>query len=341
MNFPIVEKRKYFFGVSLVLTMTSIILLFVYGLKPGLDFTGGTLLEVEFTSTRPEVTAVQEALVPQNLGSIVVQPVGEQGLILKTRFVSEEEHQQILGVLRGLTTANTTSPDTATGAKPDIQIEATAGSNVTVNIEDATANENARPEVIEKRLETIGPVISAELRSRAIQTGIWVSLAIIAYIAYSFRKVSRPVQSWKYGLVAVVALFHNVMLTLGVFILLGKYHGVEIDIPLVVALLTILGASVNDTIVVFDRIREKLIRHSGRNFAETVNIAINETIGRSINISLAIVLTLTALIFYGGDSIHYFSLALLIGIIVGTYSSIFVASPLLVAWEEQRLKRRA
>ncbi len=118
-------------------------------------------------------------------------------------------------------------------------------------------------------------------------------------------------------------------------------QGVEIDVPLVVALLTILGASVNDTIVVFDRIREKLIRHSGRTFAETVNIATNETVGRSINISLAIVLTLTALIFYGGDSIHYFSLALLIGIIVGTYSSIFVASPLLVAWEEWRIRRKS
>lgn len=304
MNLPIVPKRKYFFAVSAILTIVSLLLLFVYGLKPGLDFTGGTLLEVDFTVTRPEVSEIQQAIANQNLGSVVIQPAGDKGIILKTRFITEPEHQSILDQFR------------TTFEKP------------------GTDNK-----VVETRLETIGPSISAELRNRAITTGFWVAAAIIAYIAYSFRKVSRPVQSWKYGVVAVIALFHNVVLTAGVFVLLGKYQGVEFDIPLVVAFLTILGASVNDTIVVFDRIREKLIRRSGNNFADTVNIAVNETVGRSINISLAIVLTLTALIFYGGDSIHYFSLALLIGIVVGTYSSIFVASSLLVSWENWSRKK--
>lgn len=305
MNLAIVANKKYFFAVSLILTVVSILLLFIYGLKPGLDFTGGTLMELEFTGGRPEVQQVQEAVADQNLGSVVVQPVGDDGMILKMKFVTEQEHQAVLEKLRGTF--------------------------------ENTDNNNR---VLESRLETIGPAISAELSNRAAKTGIWVSLAIIAYIAYSFRKVSKPVQSWKYGVVAVIALFHNVILTLGVFVLLGKYRGVEIDVPLVVALLTILGASVNDTIVVFDRIREKLIRHTGTSFADTVNIAINETIGRSVNISLAIVLTLTALIFYGGDSIHYFSLALLIGIVVGTYSSIFLASPLLVVLNDYMKKRR-
>lgn len=303
MMFSIVQNRKYFFAVSLLVTIASIILLFVYGLKPGLDFTGGTLLELEFSVARPQIAEIQQALGDQNLGPVIIQPVGEGGMILKTRFISENEHQAILVRMR----------------------------------ETFEKNDNR---VIESRLETIGPAISSELRSRAIKTGIWVAAAIILYIAYSFRRVSKPIASWKYGVVAVVALFHNVIFTLGIFVLLGKYKGVEIDIPLVVAFLTILGASVNDTIVVFDRIREKLIRRSGNNFAETANIAVNETIGRSLNISLAIVLTLASLIFYGGETIHYFSLALLIGIVVGTYSSIFVASPLLVSWDAWSRKRR-
>jgi len=300
MNLPIIEKRKYFFAISALLTLASIVLLFVYGLKPGLDFTGGTLMELQFTGTRPAVSDMVATLAPEKLDSLVVQPAGDDGMIIRTEFLTEEEHQNVLVLVRE-------------------------------KFESKDENGNR---VLEARLETIGPSISAELRTRALKTGIIVSLAIILYIAYSFRKVSKPLQSWKYGVVAVLALLHNVLITIGVFVLLGKFKGVEVDIAFVVALLTILGASVNDTIVVFDRIREKLLNRSGSNFAHTVNIAVNETIGRSVNISLAIVLTLAALLLVGGDTIHYFSLALLIGIVVGTYSSIFVASPLLVTWEQ-------
>ncbi len=296
---PIIQKRKIFFSISALLVAVSIAFLLSFGLKPGLDFTGGTLFEFEFTEKRPELTQIQQSLSDVNLGAVVLQQTGDHGYLLKTRFITSEEHQKILTELRN----------------------------------DFEKDNN---KVLEQRFETIGPAISSELRNRSVKTGIFVSLAIVAYIAYSFRKVSRPVQSWKYGVVAVVALFHNVIITMGVFSALGQYLGVEVGIPFVVALLTILGATVNDTIVVFDRIREKLIRRTGNSFAETVNIAVNETIGRSLNISLAIVLTLAALLFFGGETIHYFSLALLIGIITGTYSSIFLASPILVSWQEFR-----
>jgi len=297
----IIKNKNIFFAISTFLVGASIVFLFVFGLKQGLDFTGGTLLEFEFTDKRPEVSQVQQSLSDLNLGSMVLQQAGDKGYLLKTRFMTSDEHQRVLGDLRA-----------------DFEKE--------------------NNKVLEERFETIGPSVSAELRDRSIKTGFFVALAIVAYIAYSFRKVSRPIQSWKYGIVAVIALFHNVVLTMGVFALLGKYMGVEVGIPFVVAILTILGATVNDTIVVFDRIREKLIRRSGNNFAETVNIAVNETIGRSINISLAIGFTLVALLLFGGDTIYYFSLALLIGIITGTYSSIFLASPLLVAWESWKRK---
>ncbi len=294
---PIIQKRKIFFTISGILVAVSIAFLASFGLKPGLDFTGGTLFEFEFTEKRPELTQIQQSLSDVNLGAVVLQQTGDNGYLLKTRFITSDEHQKILTELR-------------------------------------TDFEKENNKVLEQRFETIGPAISAELRNRSVKTGIFVSLAIVAYIAYSFRKVSRPVQSWKYGVVAMIALAHNVIITMGVFSALGKYMGVEVGIPFVVALLTILGATVNDTIVVFDRIREKLIRRSANNFAETVNIAVNETIGRSLNISLAIALTLAALLFFGGETIHYFSLALLIGIISGTYSSIFLASPMLVSWQE-------
>ena len=165
-----------------------------------------------------------------------------------------------------------------------------------------------------------------------------VLVGMIAYIAWAFRKVSKPVASWKYGLFAVIALFHDIIITIGVFIILGKFYGLEVNAPFVAALLTILGYSVNDTIVVFDRIRENLIRHIGEDFEGIVEKSINEVITRSINTSFTVLLSLFALLLLGGASIRDFTLALIIGITFGTYSSIFLASPLLVAWEKFRLK---
>lgn len=305
---PIIEKRKISFTVSAILCTLSLIALVVFGLKPGIDFTGGSLLQVEFTGERPSNAAVQEALQPLDLGTITVQPAEEKELILRTRYISEEEHQKVLSTMRET-------------------FEQSGGENVAEN------------RVIEKRVETIGPSVSSQLRKQAWQIGVLVILTIVVFMAYAFRKVTRPVQSWKYGVTAVVALVHDIVITMGVFALLGHFLNVEIDISFIVALLTILGYSVNDTIVVFDRIRENLIRHGGGSFEATVNKGVNETIIRSLNTSLTTLLVLFSLFFFGGETIKYFSLALIIGISVGTYSSIFLASPLLVEWHKYSQKR--
>ncbi len=193
----------------------------------------------------------------------------------------------------------------------------------------------------EKRFDSVGPVIGQELKTRAYGAITAVLGLIIIYIAFAFRKVSRPVASWKYGVAAIIALFHDVFIPTGIFSILGHYLGAEIDLLFVTGLLTILGFSVHDTIVVFDRIRENLRKGVGDNFAETVNISINQTITRSINTSLTVFLTLLAIFIFGGESTKFFSLLLMIGIFFGTYSSIFVASSLLVTWENWRQKKIA
>ncbi len=185
---------------------------------------------------------------------------------------------------------------------------------------------------LELSFETVGPTVGQELKQRSITALIIVLLAIIAYISFAFRKVSKPVPSWRYGVVAVVALFHDVVIPVGVFAALGHYLDVKIDILFVTAALTVLGFSVHDTIVVFDRIRENIIRRPGKTFEETVNNSVNETLVRSINTSLTVLIVLLAVFFFGGVTIKYFVLMLILGIVSGTYSSIFIASPLLVSW---------
>jgi preprotein translocase subunit SecF len=194
--------------------------------------------------------------------------------------------------------------------------------------------------VTEEQFTSIGPLIGKELRSDAIIQLILVSLGIILYIAYAFRKVTKPVSSWRFGLTAIVALIHDLVIVLGAFSLLGHFKEVEIDGLFVTAMLTVLGFSVHDTIVVFDRIRENLRTRAGQSLAEIINMSINQTLVRSINTSLTVVLVLTSLLLFGGESIRYFVLALLIGIVAGTYSSIFIASPILHIWHQWDLKRR-
>ncbi len=194
-------------------------------------------------------------------------------------------------------------------------------------------------QIEEKRFESVGPVIGQELRSRSLWAIVVVLLMIILYIAYAFRKVSRPVASWRYGLAAIIALIHDVTIPAGFFAVLGHYLGVEVGLLFVTALLTILGFSVHDTIVVFDRIRENLRKGVAGDFENTVEVSINQTISRSINTSLTVILTLLAVYLFGGETTKYFALTLIIGVFFGTYSSIFIASPLLVSWERYRQKR--
>jgi preprotein translocase subunit SecF len=199
---------------------------------------------------------------------------------------------------------------------------------------------NAYPTVSELRFDAIGPVVGEELRRKSFQGLAIVLIAIMAYVAYVFRKVSAPVQSWKYGLVTILTAFHDVIVPLGVFAWLGHYYDVEVGTSFIAAILTILGYSITDTVVVLDRIRENLPKHAG-SFGEIVEVSVHQTFMRSINTSFTTLLTLGAVHFFGGSTLHEFTLTLMIGIAVGTYSSIFIASPLLVSWHlwTQKQKR--
>ncbi|HYE22147.1 MAG TPA: protein translocase subunit SecF [Verrucomicrobiae bacterium] len=195
-------------------------------------------------------------------------------------------------------------------------------------------------DINEEQFSSIGPTIGQELRTKAIYQFILITLGIILYIAYAFRKVSKPVSAWKFGWSAIIALIHDLFIVLGAFALLGHFKGVEIDSLFVTALLTVLGFSVHDTIVVFDRIRENLRVRAGQNLDEIINSSINQTLVRSINTTLTVLFVLTALLLFGGETIRYFVLALIIGITAGTYSSIFIASPLLMIWHSVGLRRK-
>ncbi len=296
-NLHIIEKRKFWYTLSLIITIGAVISLSVFGFKYGLDFTGGSLMELEYSKSRPANDTVVNFLKKQGLENVRVQPSGDKGVIMRLPEVNEEKHQQLLKAF-------------ADDAK---NIEA-----------DDTVNE--------LRFESFGPSLGSELKRQSIYAVLLVLAAIIAYLAYAFRKVSHPVASWKFGTVAVIALIHDVLVLVGVFSLLGHFYGTEIDSLFITALLTLLGFSVHDTIVTMDRIRENLFKHQDETFEMVVNRSINETMSRSINTSLTTLFAVTAIFLYGGSSIHDFSLALMVGIIVGTYSSIFIAAPLLATW---------
>jgi len=298
MNLQIIKHRNLWLSLSGIMVVASIIFISLWGLKFGLDFTGGSLLEVKFTSGQPSVSTVQAGLNDTQVSSLIIQPT-EDSMILRFQESDEDTHQAVVNALRQL-------PEAQAGLE-------------------------------EVRFEAIGPSIGQELRSKAFWLMFFVLIVIIIYIGLAFQRVSKPVASWKYGLTAIIVLFHDLLITIGVFSLLGHFYGVEINTTFVVALLTVLGYSVNDTIVVFDRTRENLPKSTG-SFAETVNSSLNQTLVRSINTVITTLLALLAVLFFGGDSIREFVLALIIGIFCGAYSSIFVVSPLLVVW--QRLQKR-
>ncbi len=303
MTIPFIKYSKALLVFSGIVTITAIVFLSMWRLKPGIDFTSGSLMEMSFV-TRPETAVVEDVFKTLQFDHASFQKTGDNGLIVRTNFLTEAEHQKLLTALN-----------------------------------NSAALKNAG--FHEEQFQTIGPSVSKQLKSRSIWAIILVNLGIICYVAYAFRKVSRPVASWKYGTLAIVALFHDVLLVMGVFSFLGHFYGIEVDTAFVVAILTVLGYSVNDTIVVYDRIRENLLRHSSENFADVVNTGLNETLMRSINTTFKTMLPLFALFFIGGFSIHYFALALLIGIASGAYSSIFIASPLLVVVYNWQQRRRA
>lgn len=301
----IIGKRNLNLTISAILVLASWIAVVVFGLRLGRDFTGGSLLEFQQTKPVLERTMVEEVVRGLGIEDAQITVGGEGSLLIRMKPLAEEDHQKLLSSLR----------DSALSKDQEVVIE-------------------------EIRFESIGPTIGSEMKTKAVKAIIYTLIAIVLYIAWAFRKVSKPIQSWKYGVVAIIALFHDISIPIGVFALLGHFLGVEIDALFVTALLTILGFSVHDTIVVFDRIRENLLKKGGSNFEEIANFSVNETIARSINTSLTTFLVLVALYLFGGESTQYFILALIIGIFFGIYSSIFVASPLLVVWHNLGLRSK-
>ncbi len=301
-----VKSRKITYIFSGMLIILSLFSISFFGFNLGIDFTGGSIMEIEYKNeVPPGMEKIKEALKEFQIGDLKIQPVGDNKYILRFKEVDEEKHQQILKKL------SFNSP----------------------NFE-------------EKRFDSIGPVIGRELQKRALTAIALAAAMIIIYIAFAFRKVSKSrimtninLSSFKYGIVAIIALLHDITIPSGIFSFLGKTQGVEIDSLFVTAILTILGFSVHDTIVVFDRIRENLTKSPNSKFDDTVNKSIKETLTRSINTSFTVLLVLTALFAFGGESTKFFSLALILGIFFGTYSSIFIASPLLVSWHNFSKKR--
>lgn len=302
MNIPFIKYSTVWLGIAAITAAVSIAMLLVWGLKPGIDFTGGSLLEFSFSQQRPTVEEMQKTLDQFGAKQAVIQKSGDNKMIVRTSFLSEEQHQALVGGVE----------------------------------ENFETKENT---VVEDRFETIGSAISQQLRNRSLWATFLVSGSIIVYLALAFRSVSRPIASWKYGFIAIVTLFYVVVVVVGVFAALGRFKGVEVDIAFVVAILTVLGYSVNDSIVVYDRIRERLLKHRVDDFGALVNIGLNETLARSINTVGAVLLPLFALYFFGGATVHYFVLALLLGMALSTVASIFVASPLLVLAERWQRRR--
>lgn len=290
----IVTHRKFFYTLSAILVAASLYSLFAWGLKPGIDFKGGSILEVEYaTSTRPTVESVRAKLDGLNFGEYSVRETGSAGYILRTQELSPEAHNSIVSALG---------------------------------------------QVTEKRFDSVGPILGKEALEKSWMSIALVILAIVIFIAFAFRKVSKPVSSWKYGLIAVIALVHDIIIPAGVFAAMGRFAGVEIDTLFVTALLVILGFSIHDTIVVFDRVRENLRTHGDRkSFEAIVGESVSQTFVRSVNTSLTTLIAIAVLYAVGPETTRHFSLALLVGIVAGTYSSIFLGSPLLVTvWKWQK-----
>lgn len=295
----LVDYRKWWYAISILLVIPGLISLFTFGLRLGIDFTGGSLMELK-TPVGTQTEEVREAF-GDKYGSPVIQSTSSGSYQVRIKQINPDEHQKLLaGVTREL-----------------------------------------GPGTEELRFETVGPAISKDLRNKALLAVGLGSLLILLYIAYAFRNVPKPASSWRFGATTIITLLHDILFTLGVFSILGRFTGLEVDANFVAAILTAVGYSMHDTIVVFDRIRENLVKRVAPKFADVVNYSIAQTLVRSVNTSVTVLLVLLSMYLFGGESLHSFILALLLGAAIGTFSSIFNAAPLLVTWQIWADKRRA
>jgi preprotein translocase subunit SecF len=313
----IIKHKKIFLTASSILVLISLISLMIFGIKVGIDFKGGALSEVIYDTVRPTQESLAQELEDLGFGAISLQPThskesqgrpeenrgttGETGYIVKSRSLDDQEHKALI---------------------------------------EALSQEGGSP-LKEINFNSIGPSVGRELTQKALVAVVLISITIICFIAFAFRKVSEPISSWKYGLIAIITLLHDVAIPVGLYVFLSHFYGAELDTLFVVAILTILGLSVSDTIVIFDRIRENLKSENKvakETFSEIVGKSLSQSFVRSISTSFTVILVLLALFFFGPMSTRYFALMLMTGMFFGTYSSIFLASPLLVLAEEWQKK---
>ncbi|HET8626366.1 MAG TPA: protein translocase subunit SecF [Thermomicrobiales bacterium] len=297
--FDIVGKRKWFFLFSALVIIPGLIFIGLGGLKLGIDFTGGTIWQVKFQHPTQQIEPLvaKSVLAANGYGDAQVQTAGNDSIIVRMKELKE-------------------------------------GSPEKAKLEAALAQEYGPVDEQGSQLQTVGPTVGATISERAVEAVAAAAVGILLYIAYAFRHAQHP---FRFGACAIIAMLHDVLVVIGIFAILGEIFHIEIDALFVTALLTVIGFSVHDTIVVFDRVRENVIRRVGTDFAEVVNYSVVQTLVRSLNTSLTVVFTLLALYLFGGETIKTFVLALLIGIISGTYSSIFNASLMLVVWENREL----
>lgn len=274
----------------------SVVSLAAFGLKPGIDFVGGSELVVEYQGARPRVSEIQRSLDALSLGTSHIQPLGETQITIRMGDLTPERHQQVLSAL---------------------------GSEAT-----------------ERKFDSIGPSVGRELQEKIMQMALLSLGVVLLYVTFAFRKTAEYARSWQYGVTVLLTALHDVLVPLGVLAILGEFYGVEITIPVVVALLTVLGYSINDTIVVFDRVRENVITRRGADFRDIINASLSEMMLRCTNAYLTTLFPLVALYLVGGESLKIFSLTLIIGIVAGVYSSICLAPSFLTRWVEQREYRQ-
>ncbi|HET9016650.1 MAG TPA: protein translocase subunit SecF [Thermomicrobiaceae bacterium] len=294
--FDIVGKRYYWFLLSLVIILPGMFALVTHGLRESIDFTGGTLWEIQ--TNRPTTSnTILQVLASKGYGDSQIQTSSNNTFLIRMREIQE-------------------------------------GSAIKAQISSALQSKVGPFK--ELQMQSVGPTLGLAIRNQALLAVLFASIGILVYIAYAFRNTNNP---FLYGIAAIIAMLHDVAVVVGIFAILGWVRGTEVDSLFVTALLTVIGFSVHDTIVVFDRVRENLARRSGRSFDQVVNYSINQTLVRSLNTSLTVLFTLSALYLFGGATTKDFVLALLIGIASGTYSSIFNASQVLVVWENHEIQR--
>ena len=292
-----VSKRNWFFLLSLLVILPGVVFLLIApGLKPGIDFTGGSSMTLEFLADIDQGD-LRDELARAGHPDAISQKLGEKTFFIRTKLLTEEAKQSLVEALK-----NSLSPD-------GVEI---------------------------RMFEGISPVVASETVVNSFWAVLAAAVGIFFYVWWAFRNVPSP---FRYGTAAIIALLHDAMVVIGIFAILGEVADVEVNTMFLIALLTVIGYSVNDTIVVFDRLRENVLLYPNRSLAANANLSISETIGRSLNTSLTLLFTLVALLLFGGPTIRVFLWVLLIGVIAGTYSSIAIATNFLVAWEEGSIGR--